>query len=69
LQHSNLNETDPLGALPPAAATDKNGWPSRHGPRPAALHELLGHRQVTTKQIYDKRRRQAHEGASHDILI
>jgi site-specific recombinase XerD len=33
------------------------------------VQELLGHRYVTTTQIYDKRRRQAHEGASHDIPI
>jgi site-specific recombinase XerC len=31
--------------------------------------ELLCHRHVTTTQIYDKRRRLAHEGASHDIPI
>jgi hypothetical protein len=31
--------------------------------------ELLGHRHVTTMRIYDKRRRQAREGASHDIPI
>jgi integrase/recombinase XerC len=33
------------------------------------VQELLGHRHVTTTQIYDKRRREAHEGASHDIPI
>jgi site-specific recombinase XerD len=33
------------------------------------VRELLGHRHVTTTQIYDKRRRQAQEGASHDIPI
>ncbi|MFO0809002.1 MAG: tyrosine-type recombinase/integrase [Gemmataceae bacterium] len=33
------------------------------------VQELLGHRHVTTTQIYDKRRRQAHEGASHDMPI
>jgi site-specific recombinase XerD len=33
------------------------------------VRDLLGHRHVTTTQIYDKRRRQAHEGASHDIPI
>ena len=27
------------------------------------VQELLGHRHVTTTQIYDKRRRQAHEAA------
>ncbi len=31
------------------------------------VHELLGHRHVTTTQIYDKRRRAASEGASHDM--
>jgi integrase/recombinase XerC len=29
------------------------------------VKELLGHRHVTTTQIYDKRRRAAREGASH----
>jgi site-specific recombinase XerD len=29
----------------------------------AKVQELLGHRHITTTQIYDKRRRQAHEGA------
>jgi site-specific recombinase XerD len=33
------------------------------------VQELLGHKHVTTTQIYDKRRRQAHDGASHDIPI
>lgn len=33
------------------------------------VQELLGHRHVTTTQIYDKRRRQAHEGASHDMPL
>jgi site-specific recombinase XerD len=33
------------------------------------VQELLGHRHVTTTQIYDKRRRQTNEGASHDIPI
>ena len=33
------------------------------------VQELLGHRHVTTTQIYDKRRRQTSEGASHDIPI
>jgi len=33
------------------------------------VQELLGHRHVTTTQIYDKRRRLAHEGASHDMPI
>jgi hypothetical protein len=30
---------------------------------------LLGHRHVTTTQIYDKRRRQTAEGASHHVPI
>jgi site-specific recombinase XerD len=33
------------------------------------VQELLGHRHVTTTQIYDKRRIAAAEGASHDIPI
>jgi site-specific recombinase XerD len=33
------------------------------------VQELLGHRHVTTTQIYDKRRRQASEGASHHVPI
>jgi site-specific recombinase XerD len=33
------------------------------------VQELLGHRHVTTTQVYDKRRRQAHEGASHAIPL
>ena len=33
------------------------------------VKELLGHRHVTTTQIYDKRRRSAKEGASHDVPI
>ena len=33
------------------------------------VQELLGHRHVTTTQIYDKRRRLAQESASHDIPI
>ncbi len=33
------------------------------------VQELLGHRHVTTTQIYDKRRRQTSEGASHNVPI
>ena len=33
------------------------------------LKELLGHRHVTTTQIYDKRRRSTKQGASHDVPI
>src|SRR4051794_28032753 len=33
------------------------------------VQELLGHRHVTTTQIYDKRRRSLKEGASHNVPI
>lgn len=33
------------------------------------VQELLGHRHITTTQIYDKRRRSTSEGASHDVPI
>lgn len=33
------------------------------------VQELLGHRHVTTTQIYDKRRRRASDGASHDMPL
>ena len=33
------------------------------------VQELLGHRHVTTTQIYDKRRRSTKESASHDVPI
>ena len=33
------------------------------------VQELLGHRHVTTTQIYDKRRRLTAEGASHRVPI
>ena len=33
------------------------------------VKELLGHRHVTTTQIYDKRRRAAREGASHKMPL
>jgi len=33
------------------------------------VKELLGHRHVTTTQIYDKRRRSAREGASHKMPL
>ena len=33
------------------------------------VQELLGHRHITTTQIYDKRRRHVSEGASHEIPI
>jgi integrase len=33
------------------------------------VQELLGHRHITTTQIYDKRRRSTAESASHDVPI
>lgn len=33
------------------------------------VQELLGHRHVTTTQVYDKRRRTTKESASHDLLL
>jgi site-specific recombinase XerD len=33
------------------------------------VQDLLGHRHITTTQIYDKRRRHVSEGASHDVPI
>jgi integrase/recombinase XerC len=33
------------------------------------VQELLGHRHVTTTQVYDKRRRRTSEGASHNVPI
>jgi site-specific recombinase XerD len=33
------------------------------------VQDLLGHRHVTTTQVYDKRRRTTKESASHDPLL
>jgi len=33
------------------------------------VQDLLGHRHITTTQIYDKRRRTTSESASHDVPI
>ncbi len=33
------------------------------------VQDLLGHRHITTTQIYDKRRRSTSESASHDLMI
>lgn len=33
------------------------------------VQELLGHRHITTTQIYDKRRRSTAEGASHEVPL
>jgi site-specific recombinase XerD len=33
------------------------------------VQELLGHRHITSTQIYDKRRRTTSESASHDVPI
>ena len=35
----------------------------------AKVQDLLGHRHITTTQIYDKRRRTTTESASHDVPI
>lgn len=35
----------------------------------AKVQDLLGHRHITTTQIYDKRRRSTSESASHDLPI
>jgi site-specific recombinase XerD len=31
------------------------------------VQDLLGHRHITTTQVYDKRRRSTLESASHDV--
>ena len=33
------------------------------------VQHLLGHKHITTTQIYDKRRRATSESASHDVPI
>jgi site-specific recombinase XerD len=35
----------------------------------AEVQELLGHRHITTTQIYDKRRRGTSQSASHKLVI
>ena len=35
----------------------------------AKVQELLGHKHITTTQIYDKRRRTTKESASHDVPV
>jgi integrase len=35
----------------------------------AKVQDLLGHRHITTTQVYDKRRRSTSESASHDVPI
>jgi site-specific recombinase XerD len=35
----------------------------------AEVQDLLGHRHITTTQIYDKRRRTASQSASHKLVI
>ena len=35
----------------------------------AKVQHLLGHKHITTTQIYDKRRRATSESASHDVPI
>jgi hypothetical protein len=48
----------------PQGVTDRPG-----GGDIIKVKELLGHRHVTTTQVYDKRRRSLKEGASHDVPI
>jgi site-specific recombinase XerD len=35
----------------------------------SSVKDLLGHRHITTTQIYDKRRRTTSDSASHDLVI
>ena len=35
----------------------------------SSVQALLGHRHITTTQIYDKRRRGTSDSASHDLVI
>jgi site-specific recombinase XerD len=35
----------------------------------AEVQDLLGHRHITTTQIYDKRRRTTSQSASHKLVI
>ena len=35
----------------------------------AKVKELLGHKHLTTTQIYDRRRRSTSESASHDVPV
>ena len=49
------------------ALTSPRPWTS--SPVLSPVQELLGHRHVTTTQIYDKRRRTTKQSDSHDVPI
>jgi hypothetical protein len=62
---------------PPSRRARGSTAPTRCAPPPRLccgvdirkVQGLLGHRHVTTTQIYDKRRRTTKESASHDVPI
>jgi integrase len=77
---SNIPGGDPTGPQPPRKVKRSVFTPHSLRATTATLlldagvdiikvKELLGHKHVTTTQIYDKRRRSLKEGASHDVPI
>src|SRR5438552_246254 len=57
-----------------ALAHDRKPNVDHHNPTPVSTFgrfkvDLLGHRHITTTQIYDKRRRSTSESASRDVPI
>jgi len=65
-------EPGPTGppARPPSPRARSGGLMQFRAVLPmVARPRVLGHRHVTTTQIYDKRRRSLKEGASHDVPI